>query len=135
MPLALVIGYLAWGRLVQRVQHRKMLCLSVGLLALYPISTALIPSALWLPAVALVWGIAASGVDIGLFDLMLAAAPRDRMPRLASLLKLAVSAASFVGPLLGVALSEATSVRTALIIVGVIQLVTVIGFRLLPGDV
>jgi len=132
---ALVIGYLMWGRMAHRVKHRRVLLISVLLYGLYPISTALIPSAPWLLPVAVIWGIALSGVDMGLFDLMLAAAPKDKMPRLSSVLFLVSSAAAFVGPMLGVMLSNATSVRTALLVIGAIQLLSTLTFRLLPSDV
>ncbi|MCG2767331.1 MAG: MFS transporter [Anaerolineae bacterium] len=132
---ALVIGYLTWGRIAGRIKHRRVLLISVLLYGLYPISTALIPSTPWLLPVAVIWGVALSGVDMGLFDLMLAAAPKDKMPRLSSVLNLVSNAAAFIGPMLGVMLSNATSVRTALLVIGAIQLLSTITFRLLPSDV
>jgi len=132
---ALVIGYLVWGRIAGRIKHRRVLLISVLLYGLYPISTALIPSAPWLLPVAVIWGVALSGVDMGLFDLMLAAAPKDKMPRLSSVLNLVSNAAAFIGPMLGVMLSNATSVRTALLVIGALQLLSTITFRLLPSDV
>ena len=132
---ALVIGYLMWGKMAHRVKHRRVLLISVLLYGLYPISTALIPSTPWLLPVAVIWGVALSGVDMGLFDLMLAAAPKDKMPRLSSVLNLVSNAAAFIGPMLGVMLSNATSVRTALLVIGAIQLLSTITFRLLPSDV
>ena len=132
---ALVIGYLTWGKMAHRVKHRRVLLISVLLYGLYPISTALIPSAPWLLPVAVIWGVALSGVDMGLFDLMLAVAPKDKMPRLSSVLNLVSNAAAFIGPMLGVMLSNATSIRTALLVIGAIQLLSTITFRLLPSDV
>lgn len=132
---ALVIGYLTWGKIAHRVKHRRVLLIGVLLYGLYPISTALIPSAPWLLPVAVIWGAAVSGVDMGLFDLMLAASPKDKMPRLSSVLSLVSNAATFVGPMLGVMLSNATSMRTALLVVGAIQLLSTVPFRLLPSDV
>ena len=132
---ALVVGYIAWGRLAHRIKHRRVLTVSALLLALYPIATGLIRSASWLPAVAVIWGLAASGVDIGLFDLMLEAVPKDRMPRMSSILNLVGSAAAFLGPLMGAALSQATSLGTALLVVGALQLLSIVTFRMLPSDV
>ena len=132
---ALVIGYLMWGKIARRVKHRRILSIAVLMYGLYQISTALIPSAPWLLPVAVIWGIALSGVDMGLFDLMLAVAPKDKMPRLSSVLSLISNAAAFIGPMLGVMLSNVTSVRTALLVIGTVQLLSTITFRLLPSDV
>jgi len=132
---ALVIGYLMWGKVARRVKHRRILLIAVLMYGLYQISTALIPSAPWLLPVAVIWGLALSGVDLGLYDLMLAASPKDKMPRLSSVLSLVSNAAAFIGPMLGVMLSNATSVRTALLVIGAIQLLSTLTFRLLPSDV
>jgi len=132
---ALVVGYLAWGRWAPKTQQRKQLTAGVLLLGLYLIATGLIPSAVWLVPVALVWGLAMSGVNIGLFNVMLASAPKEKMPRLAAVLNLVASAAASVGPLLGVALSQATSIRTAILIIGALTILSTIPLRVVPSDV
>ena len=131
----LVIGYLAWGKITNRWKHRRGLWTCALLYGLYPISTALVPSASWLPAVAVLWGAAVSGVDIGLFDLMMAATPREMMPRFSSVLNLVSNGAALVGPVLGATLSSATSLQVALLVVGVLQLLSTATFWLLPSDV
>lgn len=132
---ALVVGYVLWGRLAGRVGHRRVLTWSALGLGLYPIMTALSPTAPWLLPAAFVWGITAAGVDIGLFDLMLAACPEQRQPLFAAVWSMAANAAIFAGPLLGAALSNATTIATALIIAGIAQWVTTIPFSALPHDV
>ncbi len=131
----LVAGYLVWGRLANRIGHRAVLMGSAGILALYPVATALSPSAAWLLPAAAIWGFAVAGVDIGLFDLMLAACPGERQPLFAAVWTMAARAAMFVGPLIGAALSEATSLGTALLVGGVAQGVTILFFLVLPRDV
>jgi len=132
---ALVAGYTLWGRLANRLGHRRVLTWSALGLGLYPILTALSPSALWLLPAAFVWGITAAGVDIGLFDLMLAACPEQRQPLFAAVSSMATNAAIFAGPLLGATLADATTIATALIIAGVVQWVATLPFRALPSDV
>jgi len=132
---ALVAGYIIWGRLAGRLGHRRVLTWSALGLGLYPILTALSPSAPWLLPVAAVWGITAAGVDIGLFDLMLAACPEHRQPLFAAVWSMAANAAVFAGPLLGAALSNATTIATALIIAGIAQWVMTLPFSTLPRDV
>jgi len=132
---ALVAGYLLWGRLANRLGHRRVLTWSALGLGLYPIATALSPSAPWLLPAAFIWGITAAGVDIGLFDLMLAACPEERQPLFAAVWSMAANAAIFAGPLLGAALSNTTTIATALVIAGIVQWVTTVPFTALPRDV
>lgn len=132
---ALVAGYLFWGRSANKLKHRNVLTLSALGLALYPFVTALSPNAFWLLPAAAIWGLTASGVDIGLFDLMLASCPEHRQPLFAAFWSIAANMAIFIGPLLGAKLSEATSLGMALFIAAIAQALTTIPFVLLPGDV
>lgn len=130
----LVLGYLLWGRRANRIGHRSVLMLSAAGLALYPIATALSPSAGWLLPAAAIWGLTVAGVDIGLFDLMLGACPEERQPLFAAVWSMAARGAMFVGPLVGAALSEWTTLATALLIAGGAQLLSIVPFLLLPRD-
>lgn len=132
---ALVLGYVVWGRIASRIKHRWVLALATFSLGLYPIATALIRSPSWLPVVAVIRGIAWSGVNVALLDLLLAAVLRERMPRMSSVHTMVASAIGFLGPLLGAAPSDATSLRTALLIVGTLQLLSIVTLRMLPSDV
>ena len=132
---ALVLGYLFWGRCANRLTHRRVLRICALGFAGYALASALTPTAGWLPAIAVIWGLSAPGIDIGLFDLFLSACPRGREARLASLHQFAVNLAMFVGPLVGVALANATSTRTALVVAAGLQALTILPFALLPRDV
>ncbi|MHB1293647.1 MAG: MFS transporter [Anaerolineae bacterium] len=131
----LVVGYMFWGRSANRLGHRKVLMLSTVGLALYPLLTGLTHSAVWLFPAAAIWGLTASGVDVGLFDLQLAGMPKDRQPLFAAVWSIAANLAVFVGPLLGAALSNATNLSLALIIAGVAQIAATLPFLVLPKDV
>ncbi len=132
---ALVIGYIFWGRSANKMGHRMVLILSALTFATYPIITALSPTAWWLLPAAAVWGLTVSGLDIGLFDLMLASCPQQRQPLFAAVWSMVANAAIFAGPLMGAALSNATSIGVALLIAGALQAITTIPFVFLPKDV
>ena len=66
---------------------------------------------------------------------MLEAVPKDKMPRLSSVRSLIVNGVAFVGPLAGAALSDATSLRTALFAIGGLLLLSTVTLRMLPSDV
>lgn len=130
----LVFGYLLWGRLAGRIGHRQVLMISASGLALYPIATALAPSAIWLLPVAIIWGLTVAGVDVGLFDMALASCPSERQPLFGALWSMVARVGMFAGPLIGAELSARTSLATALLVAGVAQLVAVAGFFALPAE-
>lgn len=131
---ALVVGYLAWGRLAGRMGHRRVLVLSALLHSLFPIITALSPSAFWLLPAAAVWGLAAAGINVGLFDLTLACCPTQRQQRFIAVDSMIANLAVFAGPLLGVAIADAESSSLALLVSGGLQVVTIVPFLLLPRE-
>lgn len=129
---ALVVGYMIWGRLANRIGHRQVLLLAAGGLAFYPAVTALSQSAAWIPPAAAIWGLTVAGLDVGLFDLMLLACPDHRNQRFVAVSNMVANLAMFIGPLLGVALSDATSLATALLVIAALQIVTMAPFLFLP---
>ncbi len=130
---ALVLGYWLWGRLTNRIGHRGLL-LACGIGgALYPVMTALAPSVAWLLPAAALWGITISGIDIGLFDMMLVAAPVGRAPSFAALANVLNNIALAVGPLLGAALAGLVGIQAALLLIGGLQAIATAGFLLLPS--
>lgn len=133
--VALMAGYLFWGRSANRLGHRRVLTLGALGTALYGLASAASPSAVWLVPVALLWGACVPGIDVGLFDLLLHSCPRGKEARFVSVNQFVANVAIFVGPLLGVALANATSVRAALVVASLLQALATVGFRLLPKDV
>lgn len=132
---ALVAGYILWGRIVNRLSHRRVLAITAVGLAFYPIITGLSRTAFGLLSAAAVWGLMAAGVDIGLFDLMLASCPNERRPLFAAVWSMVANGAMFLGPLLGARLSMTVGIGAALLIAGVAQIVTTAPFLALPKDV
>lgn len=130
---ALVLGYWLWGRIANRIGHRSLLFVCGIAGASYPALTALAPSVEWLPPVAILWGLTISGVDIGLFDMLLLSAPAGRMPSFSALANVMTNIALAIGPLLGAGLAGLVGIRTALLIIGGLQLLATAGFLLLPN--
>ena len=120
----LAVGYILWGRWSNRWGDRRVLLISGLGFGLYPLLTAMIPSMEWLPLPAAIWGLTGSGIDIGLFAMMMALSPEDKRPRFIAATYVLSSVTSCVGPLLGAALAEALDVRTALLVGGALQMAT-----------
>ncbi len=130
---ALVVGYWLWGRVTNRIGHRTLLLVCGAGLALYPALTALAPTPVWLLPAAVLWGFTAAGIDIGLFDMLLAACPEGKQPRFAAASNVITSIAMSAGPLLGAALAQGLGTRSALFIVGGVQIAATASFLLLPN--
>jgi MFS family permease len=130
---ALVLGYWFWGRMASRIGHRGLLLTCGAGLAFYPALTALAPSVQWLLPAAVLWGFTASGIDIGLFDMLLISAPAGRLPSFAALSNVLNSIALAAGPLIGAALAGMVGTRAALLVIGGLQLFATLGFLLLPN--
>jgi len=130
---ALVVGYWFWGQVANRSGHRRLLLICGVAQAFYPCVTALAPSMQWLLPAAVVWGFSMSGLDIGLFDMLLAACPEGRQPRFAGGANMLASVAITVGPLLGAALAQGLGTRTALFVIAGVQAAGTLFFLLLPG--
>jgi MFS family permease len=129
---ALVVGYFFWGRVANRLGDRTLLLICGGALAFYPILTAAAHSVQWLLPAAVLWGFTASGVDIGLFDMLLAVCPEGKQPRFAAAANTLASVTMTIGPLLGAALAGVLTTRGALYAVGGLQLFATLAFLLLP---
>jgi len=90
--------------------------------------------ALWLLPAAVVWGITAPGVDLGLFDLMLASCAEERLPLFGAVWSMVASLAMFVGPLIGARLGEGLGLTTALMVVAGLQVLATAPFAALPNE-
>lgn len=129
---ALAFAYWFWARVTNRIGHRSLLFLA-ALIGVYPIMTALSPSAIWLLPAAIVWGFFVAAIDIGFVDMLLAACPEGRQPTFAAMSNMLASVQLVIGPLIGAAIAQAISVQTALIVAGVLQLASGVFFLLLPS--
>ncbi len=131
---ALVLGYLMWGRLAHRLGHRSLAVFGGAGAALYPLLTALVPSAVWIVPVALVWGLSVGGIDVGLFDMMLGYSTREMQPRFGAVWNMIGQLMIFLGPVVGVALADWVGIRGALTAAGIIQLASLALVIGLPRD-
>jgi len=128
----LVFGYWFWARVTNRVGHRSLLFMS-SLIGLYAITTALSPNAEWLIPSAVIWGFFVAAIDIGFVDMLLLACPSGRQPTFAAVSNLLASVENFIGPLAGAALAQVIGVQMALIVAGVLQVMSGVFFILLPS--
>jgi MFS family permease len=111
--VALVLGYLAFGRLATRRGNRVVLLLSAVGLGLYPAATALCPNQYWLLPVAALSGFFSSGISISFFEVLADASPPDKRPSFSAFNNIVGGLASFSGPLLGAGMAHSLGIRFA----------------------
>lgn len=129
---SLVLGYWIFGKITHRIGHRNLLYLS-ALIGFYPIVTALSPSVEWLIPAAIIWGVSVAAIDIGFVDILLLACPEGRQPTFIAAANVLSSLELFIGPLIGAVIAQTVGVPQALLVSGVLQLVSAVFFLLLPS--
>lgn len=123
---ALVVGYPLWGWAASKFGHERALVASAAGLGLYPIATALAPSAAWLLPAALIWGLFAGGIDVTLFEGLLHASPSEERAHYVAVSTALANAVALVAPLLGAALADLASIRPILVLAGALHVVAAI---------
>ncbi len=126
--LALIVGYAVWGKVVSRKGYfRPLLICSIGI-GLYPVLTALATSQVWLPLISIIQGFFITGINLSLFDTLLAVCPSNRRPSFFAVNTMLVSVAIFIAPLLGSALAGVASVKAVFYVAGGIHLIAALLF-------
>lgn len=126
--LALILGYAVWGKVVSRKGYfRPLLICTIGV-GLYPVLTALVTSQVWLPLISIVQGFFITGVNLALFDTLLAVCPSNRRPSFLAVNTMLVSLAIFLAPLLGSALADAASIQAVFYVAGGVHVVAALLF-------
>ena len=129
--IGVVVGYLFWQRRVRIWGYHRTLLLTVPLAACYAFLVSLFPN---LTAI-LVWGVLVSvinpGVDLSHFNILLKLCPEDRRATYIAFFAAVMNAGAFVGPMIGVGLSELWGIRPVLLIGGSIRLAGALLFHIL----
>ncbi len=116
--LALIFGYTIWGRFISRKGYSAPLLICTAGLGLYPVLTALATSQVWLPLIAIVQGFFITGVNLSLFDTLLAVCPSDRRPSFIAVNMMLASLTLFTAPLLGSLLADWIDIRSVFFVAG-----------------
>ncbi|MBI2940692.1 MAG: MFS transporter, partial [Chloroflexi bacterium] len=116
--VALMVGYYFWGRVAARRGHLPVLVLATVGLGAYPLLTSLTtPSLLPLLLVAaLIWGLFASGIDVSLFEGLLAVTPDDRRPHFVAMNTALANLVAFGAPIVGAAAAQQAGIPPVLFV-------------------
>jgi MFS family permease len=126
--LALIVGYFFWSRIVSRKGHHVPLLICTVGVGLYPVLTSLVREQTWLPLVSPTWGFFVAGIDLSIFDTLLAVCPAQRRPTFFSCNTLLSSLTIFLAPMLGSLLADWVGIRPVFWIAGGIHIVSALLF-------
>jgi Na+/melibiose symporter-like transporter len=126
--LVMMGSFFLWTRVSQRRGQRLVLLVCTLGLSFYPLQTALTQSTALLIFWAGLAGLFAAGVDLVFFDILLGTCPREEQASYVGMYQTTVFVATFIGPLLGTALSDHFGIVIALIAATVLRLA---GFALM----
>ncbi len=117
----LLVAYTAWATLARRRSQRLVLLVACLGSAMYPL---LVSQTLTYPLLAL-WaalaGIAIAGVDLVLFDVLIATCPPDERGTAVGLYHTSVYIATFLAPLLGTLAADYVALSTLLVVAAALR--------------
>jgi MFS family permease len=120
--VGVIAGYALWRRWIRKLGYSRTLLITVPLASSYAFLVGLFPN---LSAV-LAWGVLINlvnpGVNLSHFNILLKLCPAERRASYMATYATVMNAGAFVGPMVGVALSELLGIRAVLLIGGAIRL-------------
>ena len=120
--LAMMGSYFLWTRVAQRRGQRWTLLVTTFGLSFYPLLTSQTHSTGLLVVWAGLAGLFTGGVDLVFFDILLGTCPGEEQASYVGMYQTSLFAATFIGPLIGTALSNNLGIELALIAATVIRL-------------
>jgi MFS transporter, DHA1 family, inner membrane transport protein len=102
-----LVGYVVWGRWMDKLGGVRTLQLVYAMLILYPLCHWFAQDAWWLVPAYLASGLANAGVDLAFTSVTIDLADEGRVTEFAALQRTVIGFRGIVGPLIGVALSNA----------------------------
>jgi MFS family permease len=116
-------GYFSWGKIRTRRGDRWVLIVTAFGVAVYSLVTALIPTIGWMIPTSILGGLAWSGCNLALFNVMLGTCPDESRPTYVALYTALMNVTAFFAPLLGTALSEWAGIRIAFVVAGAVRVI------------
>jgi MFS family permease len=130
--VGVILGYAFWRRWVRKLGYSRTLLITVPLASSYAFLVGLFPN---LSAI-LAWGVLINlvnpGVNLSHFNILLKLCPDERRASYIATYSTMMNAGAFVGPMVGVALSELLGIRSVLLIGGAIRLLGALLFHVFP---
>jgi MFS family permease len=115
-------GYFYWGKIRNKRGDRWLLIVTAFGVVAYALSTAAVPTIAWMIPTSILSGVAWSGCNLALFNVMLNVCPDEHRASYIALYTALINITAFVAPLLGAALSDWAGIRIAFVVSGGVRL-------------
>jgi MFS family permease len=119
---ATIGGYFFWGKVQAKRGDRWVLIVTACGVAAYSLLTALVPTIAWMIPTSILGGLAWSGCNLALFNVLLGVSPSEHRPTYVALYTALMNVTAFAAPLLGAALSDWAGIRTVFVVAGAVRL-------------
>ncbi|MBI4671926.1 MAG: MFS transporter [Chloroflexi bacterium] len=118
----LLVAYFLWARVTKKRGVRFALLVTTLTIAFYPLVLAFTREIPFVIVLAGVAGIFAAGIDLVLFDMVVASYPQERAATFVGVQQTTVYIATFIAPLVATTLATNIGIPAALIVAGLIRL-------------
>jgi len=114
--LCWLLGYLVWGRIMDRLGSTRTMSIVCAILVIYPISFLVATSGWMLVPAYIASGLANAGIDLAFTGVTIDLADPDRVTEYAALQRTVLGLRGIIGPLLGVFLHNLGAPTAAIIL-------------------
>jgi MFS family permease len=130
--LGVISGYWVWRRIIRRLGDAKCLLLALPLASVYPFMVALFPNLSFILFAGFFINLVSPGVGLSHSMIFLELLPEGKKHTFTAIYSTVMNMGAFVGPLLGVALSNAIGLIPTLLVGGTMRLLGAILFYIHP---
>lgn len=130
--VAILIGYWFWPRIVNRYGDLRVMRWMAPVIALYPLGVALSQDLNTVVAIIALMSLVTPATNLTFFNTSINVCPPERRTSYMSLYTTAINVTGFLGPLIGVALSEVIGIAGALMVASAIRMMGGALFSLFP---
>ncbi len=120
--IGVIVGYAFWRRWIRKLGDRNSLLLAIPFSASYPFLVSLCPNLTWILIFGILINLNDPGVNLSHFNILIKLCPEDRRASYIAFFSAVMNAGAFIGPMIGVALSEVWDIRLVLLIGGSLRL-------------
>jgi len=130
--IGVIAGYWLWRRIINRFGEAKTLLISLPLASVYPFMVALVPSLPFILFAGFFINLTSPGVGLSHSMIFLELLPEGKKHTFTAIYSTVMNIGAFIGPLIGVAVSNIIGIVPTLLIGGAMRLLGAVLFYLHP---
>lgn len=128
--LSSIIAYTKWAKLADKKGNSLALSIAIFGMGITPILYALSSTIKQLVLFNIIVGVSVAGTTLILFNILLEVTPKENRTVYIAIYNTFIAITSAIAPMIGIALKEATSMKIALVIIGLLRITASVFFFL-----